>query len=312
MRFAEISRLRRDPRLAYLLVNLSTLLWSSNVALGRLLREQVGPVTLSAARFALGAVLFAWLLGRSSRANPAAHSPLTRRDLLLLAGMGLCGVFAFPILLYLSLRSTTATNVALINGTGPLLTLLLAALVLRERISLALALGGAISLVGVFLLIGSGAVSGAAASPGFNRGDGLALLAVGLWGVYSVLGRLATRHRTSLQVSAVSTWLALPWLLLAAALEWQVNPPQLTPQVILSAIYIGIFPTVIAFMAWNEGVRRVGPNQAMAFYNTLPVYGTMLGFFFLSESLTANTLLGGLLVIGGGILAALYGQPPRQ
>jgi len=295
--------------MAYLLVNLSTLLWSSNVALGRLLHSQIGPVTLSAARFTLGALLFALLLRRTSP-NPE-RSPLTRRDLLLLAGMGLCGVFTFPILLYLSLRYTTATNVALINGTGPLFTLLFAALFLSERVSLALGLGGLVSLAGVVFLI-SGNGSGSVTELGFNRGDGLALLAVSLWGVYSIFGRLATRNHSSLRVTAVSTWIALPLLLVAAALEWRVNPPQLTPQVFLSAIYIGVFPTVIAFLSWNEGVRRVGPNQAMAFYNTLPLFGAMLGYFFLGEVLTTKTLLGGLLVVGGGLLAALYGSPSRQ
>ena len=306
-----ISQFRQDPRTAYLLVNLSTLLWSSNVALGRLLHSQVGPVTLSAARFTLGALLFALLLRRTSSLNPG-RSPLTRRDLLLMAGMGLSGVFTFPILLYLSLRYTTATNVALINGTGPLLTLLLAALFLSERVSLVLGLGGLVSLAGVGLLISGNGSPGYIPGLGFNRGEGLALLAVGLWGVYSILGRLATRSHSSLRVTAVSTWMALPLLLLASALEWRVNPPQLTPQVILSAVYIGVFPTVIAFLSWNEGIRRVGPNQAMAFYNTLPLFGAMLGYFFLCETLTANTMFGGLMVVGGGLLAALYGSPSRQ
>jgi len=309
-KIASLSSLRHDPRVAYLLVNLATLLWSSNVALGRFLRDQVGPVTLSAARFTLGSLLFAVLLQGASLRGDVARTPFTRRDLLILAGMGLCGVFTFPILLYLSLRFTTATNAALINGTGPLLTLLLAALFLGERVNLALSLGGLISLTGVVLLISGGAAVGQLTVLGFNRGDGLALLAVGLWGLYSILGRQVTRRHSSLRVSAVSSWMALPLLLVAAVFEWRVNPPHLTSQVVLSAVYIGIFPTVIAFLSWNEGVRRVGPNQAMAFYNTLPVFGTLLGYFFLGESLSAQTMLGGLLVIGGGLIAALYGNPP--
>lgn len=312
LRTISVSTLQRDPRVAYLLVNLATLLWSSNVALGRLLRDQIGPVTLSAARFTLGSLLFAVLLQRASPRGHAERSPFTRRELLILGGMGLSGVFTFPILLYFSLRYTTATNVALINGTGPLLTLLLAAAFLGERVNLALSLGGLISLTGVALLISGGTATGQISILGFNRGDGLALLAVALWGVYSILGRLATRRHSSLRVSAISAWMALPLLLVAAILEWRVNPPQLTPQVLLSAVYIGIFPTVIAFLSWNEGVRRVGPNQAMAFYNTLPVFGAMLGYFFLGETLSAQTLLGGLLVIGGGLLAALYGSRPRH
>ena len=40
------------------------------------------------------------------------------------------------------------------------------------------------------------------------------------------------------------------------------------------------WPGWVAYLAWNEGVRRVGPGKATAFYNMLPVYGTLLGVFF--------------------------------
>ncbi len=56
--------LRHDPRLAYLLVNLSTLLWAGNITLGRALRGQVGPFTLTAARVTIAGLLFVLLFVR--------------------------------------------------------------------------------------------------------------------------------------------------------------------------------------------------------------------------------------------------------
>jgi drug/metabolite transporter (DMT)-like permease len=69
-------------------------------------------------------------------------------------------------------------------------------------------------------------------------------------------------------------------------------------------LYIGVFPAFIAFLAWNEGVRRTGPSGAMAFYNMLPVYGALLGALFLGEMLNPGQLAGGVLVIGGGLIGA--------
>ena len=71
----------------------------------------------------------------------------------------------------------------------------------------------------------------------------------------------------------------------------------------LAAIYIGVFASVVAYLAWNEGVRRVGPGKATAFYNMLPVYGTLLGVFFLHEPFGPAQLVGGALIIGGSLLA---------
>jgi drug/metabolite transporter (DMT)-like permease len=135
-------------------------------------------------------------------------------------------------------------------------------------------------------------------------GDFLALLTAGLWGLYSVLARIVTRERPSLEATAYSTWLALPVLVVLAGWDVHTAPPLLSVTTGLAMVYIGIFPTVIAFLSWNEGVRRLGPNQAMAFYNLLPVFSVTLGIIFLGESLTWLAVLGGLMVVAGGLVTA--------
>ncbi len=283
--------------LAYLLVNLSTLLWASNITLGRALRGQVGPMTLTAVRVTVAGLLFLALI---RRLPPAERRP--GRDWPGLLGMALTGVFAFPVLLYLSLRFTTASNASLINGAGPLMTAVLAALILRERLRGQQALGALISLAGVFLIISGGGLMLAGSAP--NAGDLLMVGNVMLWSLYSVLARIATRGRSVISATAFSTWLALPFLYPAMLYEWQSAPPAFTPALGLTLLYIGVFPAFIAFLAWNEGVRRAGPSGAMAFYNMLPVYGALLGTLFLGETLGTGQIAGGALVIGGGLIGA--------
>jgi len=301
---------RNDPRWAYVLVNLATLLWASNIVLGRFLRQEIGPISLSAARFSVAGFIFLVLI-RNSQKNQArtgqSLDPNPRQpaqmEWLLYLGMGLVGVFGFTTLLYFALRYTTASHAALINAATPLVTAGLAAVFLKERFTRPIIGGSILSLAGVGLVIGVGSTNMAESQQALF-GDLLCLLAAVLWGIYSILGRLATKTKSSLQVTAFSIWFALPLLYLAAGLEWQTAPPSLTPPVLLAAVYIGVFPSVIAFSAWNEGVRIAGPNQAMAFYNMLPVYGTLLGVLLLGESLSWNALFGGVLVIAGGIMIA--------
>ena len=92
-----------------------------------------------------------------------------------------------------------------------------------------------------------------------NVGDLLMLGNVVLWSLYSVLARIVTRARSVISATAFSTWLALPFLYPAMLLEWQSAPPPLAPALGLTLLYIGVFPAFVAFLAWNEGVRRVGP-----------------------------------------------------
>lgn len=281
-----------------LLVNLATFTWATNMTLGRWLRDDIGPLTLAAARFMIATGIFAALLQRRpvEERRPAA-------DRWLLLGMAISGVVLFAPALYLGLRFTTAVNATLINGLGPLITGVVASLLIREPMTRRQVVGAVIALAGVISLISNGSFTFWRTTQ-LNQGDLITLGAVGLWALYSVLGRRVMRRRSALSATAFSAFLGLPFLLLAAAWEMQTIPVDPSPQVIASILYIGIVPTVIGFLAWNEGVRRLGPSGAMVFYNTLPLYGALLGFLLLGEAIGPAHLLGGALIVGGGLWAA--------
>ena len=280
------------------LVNLATLTWATNMVLGRWLREDIGPLTLAASRFALASMLYAALLQR--------RPPEERRlgsDRWLLLVMGIIGVALFAPTLYLGLHFTTAVNATLINGLGPLITGLLAAVLIREPMSRRQVAGALVALFGVLVLISGGSLAFWRGMQ-INVGDLIMVGAVTLWGLYSVLGRRAMYHRSALSTTAFSALLGLPLLLLAAAWEIQTFPVNASPRLILAILYIAIAPTVVGFLSWNEGVRRLGPSGAMVFYNTLPLYGALLGILFLGESIGPANLIGGALIVGGGLWAA--------
>lgn len=280
------------------LVNLATLSWATNMALGRWLRADIGPLTLAASRFLIASFIYAVLLQR----RPAEERRLGE-DRWLVVAMALAGVTLFAPTLYLALRFTTTVNATLINGFGPLITGLLAALLIREPMSRSQLVGAMVGILGILILISGGALTFWRDAQ-FNIGDLISIGAVTLWGLYSVLGRRVMRHRSALSATAFSSFLGLPLLLIAAIWEIQRLPVQLGPALIASILYIGLVPTVVGFLAWNAGVRRLGASGAMVFYNTLPLYGALLGTLFLDERLGVPHLIGGLLIMGGGLWAA--------
>lgn len=283
------------------LVNVATLTWATNMTLGRWLRTEIGPLTLAAARFLIAAPILAMLLYRL----PAQERRMGE-DRWPLAGMALVGVVLFGPTLYLGLRYTPAVTATLINGLGPLITGLLAAVLIREPMSRAQIAGATLGLMGVALLISGGSLTFWQATEA-NSGALIVLAAITLWGFYSVLGRTVMRTRSALSATALTTWIGLPFLLIAAGWELHRIPPNWTPQVLLAIGYIGLVPTVIGILAWNAGVRRLGPSGAMMFYNSLPLYGTLLGALWLGEVVGLTHLIGGGLIVGGGLWAAWRG-----
>jgi drug/metabolite transporter (DMT)-like permease len=272
-------------------------MWASNFVLGRILRDEISPLMLTASRFAVASLFYAVVLGRF-----AMKERLLPRHWAMLAGMTLTGVLGFPLLLYRGLQLTTATDAVLINATGPLMTAGLAAILLRDRLFARHVIGGLISFFGVALIVSGGSFE-RLRNCHVNVGDLYVLLAVVLWGLYSVISRKATQSRSVFSVTVISTWMALPLFLGAGAMGWQFASTNWSWHLLLAVVYIGIFPSAAAFLSWNEGVRRVGPNRAMVFYNMLPVYGSILGVILLGESLGGQHFIGGGLVLAGSFIA---------
>lgn len=295
---------RRAQLIGIALVNVATLGWATNMALGRWLRSDIGPITLAAGRYLVAS---ACLLAFLQRRPPEERRMGSDRRLLFT--MALCGVAIFTPTLYLGLRYTTTVNATMINGLGPLITGLLAAPLIGEAMSRRQVGGAIVALAGVFALISGGSLEFSQKAH-LNRGDLIVLAAITLWSLYSVLARRVMRHRSSLSTTAFTAFLGLPLLLLGSALELHSMPVRLSLQLVLALVYIGVVPSFVGFLAWNEGVRRLGASGAMVFYNTLPLYGALVGYLFLAESLGWIHLVAGALIIGGGIWASQSGRGP--
>lgn len=283
------------------LVNVATFTWATNQVVGRWLRHDIDPITLSAGRFVVASLVLALLLQR----RPVAERRLGRDGWWLL-GMALCGVAIFNPMLYLGLHYTTVVNATLLNGLAPLATGLLAAMMLGESMTGRQVVGAGVGLVGVTVLMFGGSLA-AWRNLHVNRGDILVLGALLLWVLYSVLGRRVMRHRSALSATAFSAFLGLPFLLVGGVWQLQNAPVQWSLPIVLAIVYIGIAPTVVGILAWNVGVRRMGPTGVMVFYNTMPLYGALLAYWFLGETLGWQHVVGGALIIGAGMWAS-YGR----
>ncbi|MCF8146498.1 MAG: DMT family transporter [Deltaproteobacteria bacterium] len=281
------------------LVNLATLSWASNAALGRWLRDDVGPLTLTALRFTVATAFFGYLLrGRSP------DEWRYGRDKWWLLAMGLAGVVFFSPLLYLGLRYSTAVNCSLIQGFSPLITALIAGLIIQEPVSRGQMTGAILGLIGVVGLISGGSLR-FLIHLHFNGGDLILLAAAVVWAFYSVFGRRVMRYRSPVSATALSGFLGLPLLIAAAFFEYRHLPLNLRPETIAAILHICVVPTIIGFWCWNRAVQTLGAGGAMVFYNTLPLYGVVMGALFLQESLGMPHFVFGGLILAGGIWGTL-------
>ena len=171
------------PRLsAFILLALANLLWSGNWIAGRALRDAFDPITLNFWRWAIATLVLAPFALPALRGQGA----LLRRHAGILLILALTGVALFQSLVYLGLRSTTAVNAVLINSSIPLFILLCSWVIERERASPRQIAGMLVSLAGILVILSRGD-PGALLELELHAGDGWILLAMPVWGIYSVL-----------------------------------------------------------------------------------------------------------------------------
>ena len=280
-------------------VNLATMAWATNAVLGRWLRGDIGPLTLTALRFTVATAFFGMLL----RSRPPRERQYGKDRWWILA-MGLAGVVGFSPLLYLGLRYSTAVNCSLIQGFSPLITALIAGMIIHEPVTRRQLAGAVLGLIGVAGLLSRGSLTFLLGLQ-FNAGDLILLASAVVWAFYSVFGRRVMRNRSPVAATALSNFLGLPLIVAAAVFELQHVSLNLRWETIAAIVHICVVPTIIGYWSWNRAVGILGAGGAMVFYNTLPLYGVILGALLLNESVGVIHMIFGGLILGGGLWATL-------
>lgn len=289
----------RSRILAFLLLAAANLLWSGNWVLGRALRDAFGPIGLNFWRWTIAAAVLAPFALRGVLEKRA----LIRRHAGVLLLLALTGVALFQSLVYLGLRSTTTVNAVLLNSSAPLFILLCSWIMEREHATPRQVAGVLISLVGILVILSRGEL-GNLLKLAVHAGDAWILLAMPIWGIYSVLLKRRPPDVGGLELLFIIATAGVLMLAPFYAFEALRTAPDFPPPAAIGGVlYIGIGASVFAFVFWNRAVNTVGANAAGFTLHLLPAFGTVLAIIFLGESFGLFHAVGIATILAGVVLA---------
>jgi len=292
-------RLARQRALPYLLLLVAAASFGGNWVAARLVNFEVAPFALSFWRWAIATLLLLPFAVPRLRED----AQLIRRHLPVLAAFGALGAGGFTLLGYWGVSYTTAVNATLLNSSLPLFVVPLSWLLLGLTVSGRQIVGLALSLAGVVAIVSAGSLQ-TLAQLALNPGDFLILGAALLWAIYTV----TLKWRPSLRaLSFLFTTLAAAAAFSLPFYLWETGTGKtmtVTPTSIAVIGYLAVFPSVVAYICWNEAVAAVGPNVAGFFNPVIPVFGILFAVIFLGEPLRAYHLAGFALVLGGVVLTS--------
>ena len=216
----------------------------------------------------------------------------------------LVGVVGYGISLgfqFVGTKLSTASNGSLVTSATPAFVLIFAPFLLGEKTTTRRIVALVVSTLGVLAVIDP---RNAELSPTLFWGN-MSLLAAALtWALYSVLVRKVSQSGDLLTSSAVMLLGGLPSSI--AFGFWEVNTQgvgAITTGIIGVLLFLGIISTAIAMFLWNYAFAELPAAVASLTFFAQPVVGTLLGWFFLSETITPLVLFGGALISVGILIA---------
>ncbi|MDQ0199294.1 DMT family transporter [Neobacillus ginsengisoli] len=278
-----------------LLLVLATFLWAGNYICGRFLGPALPATLLNTIRWAISTLILWGLVILNKKQLPIF---IRWKEFLVL---GFLGVFAFSTLNYLGLKSISASQAGMISAGIPITILVFTPFFLKEQIKIKAWIGAIISIIGVILLVqGKQATS----SEGSILGEIEIILSCVAWGMYTVLGKKYGKKIDPLTLTAGAAFYGT--LLSAISCIGTVDPKliHMTRNAWICIIYVSTFASVVAYFAWNAGVKIVGAGRAAPYINLLPVWTVLLGVLLLQEQISGITFVGGIITIFGAVLAS--------
>ena len=278
-------------RLPLLAALVSVVLWSAAFVGIRVAGRSFSPGSIALGRLVIGTVL----LGAMALSRPLVR--ISRRELGLLVLAGLLWFGAYNVLLNEAERRVDAGTASMLVLIAPIFIIALAAAFLKERATANLLVGGGLAFVGV-LVIGFATSTGQATFVGVI----LCLIAALSSAIGVVAEKPVLRRVSALQVTWVCCTVAMLSCLPYAPVlmrEIRVAPAN----GIGWLVFLGVFPTTIAFTTWAYALARGSAGRLAATAYLIPPVTIVMSWIILGETPTLIALLGGALCLVGVSIA---------
>ncbi|MFE7465496.1 DMT family transporter [Streptomyces sp. NPDC057499] len=266
----------------------TVLLWASAFVSIRSAGDAYSPGALALGRLLTGTLALGTLLVlRREGLPPRAAWPG-------IVWSGLLWFGLYMVVLNWGERQVDAGTAAMVVNIGPLLIALLGARMLGEALPGRLVAGMAVSFAGA-VVVGL-SMSGRPGAP--VSGVALCVLAAAAYAAGVVTQKPALRHGSALQVTAfgclVGTVACLPF---AGTLVSEAARAPLSAT--LNMVYLGLFPTALAFTTWAYALARTTAGRMGATTYAVPALVVVLSWLLLAEVPAPLAVAGGLLCLAG-------------
>jgi len=276
----------------YICAILASVMWGTVFLVGRFTMGggEVNPFVLAFWRcFFATAFLSCILRGRIKDAFT-----ISGKEYIILLFLAFTGIFLFNVLIFASLKFTTATSSSILMNANPLFILILAAVFLREKMNMGKIISVITGFAGCIMVI-KGTYTGYTGVINPLKGNLLALGSALCWALYTVFGGGPVKKYGAVLTTFITISFGMLMLLFMMFLM-RINFWDIGRSVFLAGAYLGIVPAGIGFTLWYNALKYIDAGELGIFRYLASVVTAILAVIFLKESLNVLMLVGMSLV----------------
>lgn len=275
-------------------------IWGGMYVVSKIVLEVIPPFALLTIRLILGVMALGIVVFIRNK-KAILKAPLTGKFFWTSFLVGFVGYGISLGFQFVGTKLSTASNGSLVTSATPAFVLLFAPFLLGERVTPRRMIALFISTLGVLAVIDP---RNAELSPSLFWGN-MSLLAAALtWALYSVLVRKVSKSTDLLTSSMIMFLGGLPSSLAFGIFEINTQGVgEITIGTIGGLLFLGIISTAFAMFLWNYSFAELPAAVASLTFFAQPVVGTLLGWFFLAETITPLFVAGGVLISIGILIA---------
>lgn len=224
---------------------------------------------------------------------------------LLFIGAGASGITFYFLFENLALSYTNASDVGIIVSLAPFFTMIFCSLILKsDKITLWFILGFVVAMAGIIII----SINGSGNLKMNPLGYFLALLAMVMWGIYSVfvkkIGDLGYKGiGMTRKIMYYGLIILIPFFFI---FKCDFNFFALGDiKNTLNILFLGVLASTVCFVLWNYSLRTIGAVKTSVYIYLSPAITTLASFIFLNENINGFTILGLILAILGLVLSSI-------
>jgi drug/metabolite transporter (DMT)-like permease len=298
------------------LLVLMVLIWGVNYSVIKRAFDEIPPQPFNALRLTIASAVFLTAIriarGRARRQTGPIPSvfftphPLTTRDRIDLVWLGLIGHCVYQFCFVGGVAQTSVSNAALIIGATPVAIAVISALLGREHIAPLHWIGAAVSVTGIYFVVGYGAEFAGATW----QGDLLIMLSVGCWSAYTLgAGRLIARHSPLFVTGMTMAIGGIPYVAVTLPQFVALDAGRVSAWTWASLVLSALLALNVAYFIWYMGVQRIGAARTSMYSNVVPIVAIGAAALWLGEPVGPIKILGAAAVLTGVFLTRLGRRP---